>query len=272
MIFCTSNSNNTIFDNINNECQTTETQSLFIMRFLISSIIIALTMSLHAQDTLYFDQSGKKVNSAEKAFRFEVRIADPDNPDCVSISKFNSSGVKTSYVEYKSEKDQIIHGASKKWYDNGQLHRHKKYHEGELHGELLTYWADGTLRRRDNYEFGTLISGKVWDEKGVEMEYYDFQTEPEFPGGLPQLGVFLSQTLRYPPGARRKSIEGTVVVGFIVERDGRINEASIHKSVDRRLDEEALRVVKLIPAFIPGKVEGTPERFQFFLPIRFVLN
>lgn len=242
------------------------------MRILIFIALSLLVFYIQAQDTLYFDKKGKITDRPDKAHRFEVRTADPDNPDRVSVKRFNIIGLPISYIEYKSEKDRIIHGLYKEWYDNGQLKREKNYYEGEYHGELLTYWPDGALRRRDLYDHGSLVSGKIWDRDGEEMEYFDFRTEPVFPGGLENLAVILSHNLRYPTSARRRSIEGIVVIGFVVERDGQISEPFVHTSVHRSLDREALRVVKQLPYFIPGKIEGEPVRFRFFLPVRFVLD
>ena len=95
---------------------------------------------------------------------------------------------------------------------------------------------------------------------------------PVFPGGQDSLMTFLMRTMKYPKEAMDKGIEGRVLVKFIVEKDGLVNEATITKSVYPALDEEALRVVRYMPRWQPGKQSGKNVRVFFTLPISFRLN
>lgn len=83
---------------------------------------------------------------------------------------------------------------------------------------------------------------------------------------------FLGSNLRYPSIARENGIEGTVVVQFIIETDGRIADAKVVRDIGAGCGEEALRVVKAMPDWIPGKQRGREVRVQFNLPVRFQLN
>ena len=95
---------------------------------------------------------------------------------------------------------------------------------------------------------------------------------PEFPGGEDSLLMFLYENIVYPEKARIKGKEGRVMVGFIVEPDGRLTNFTILESVHPLLDNEALRVVKMMPKWKPGKKDGKFVRVQFQLPVRFVLT
>lgn len=83
---------------------------------------------------------------------------------------------------------------------------------------------------------------------------------------------FVVSELKYPKKARRKGIEGKVVVKFVIEKNGEVGEASVVSSVSPLLDEEALRVVQAMPPFRPGTQRGKPVRVMFHLPFNFALN
>lgn len=95
---------------------------------------------------------------------------------------------------------------------------------------------------------------------------------PEFPGGQEALYKFISDNILYPKDARENDIKGKVVVQFIVEKDGSVQNVEVVSGVHPLLDEEALRVVKLLPSFKPGMVNGEPVQVRMKLPITFNLE
>ena len=95
---------------------------------------------------------------------------------------------------------------------------------------------------------------------------------PEFPGGDEARLKFLRDSLKYPIDARLKGIQGRVYVTFVIERDGSISEVKLLKGIGYGCDEEAIRVVKSMPNWIPGIQDGKPVRVQFNMPLLFKLN
>lgn len=95
---------------------------------------------------------------------------------------------------------------------------------------------------------------------------------PEFKGGLEALYVFFGRTIQYNKQALEHEIEGKVHVRFIIEPDGSISNVEIAKGVDPLLDNEALRVVKSMPAWNPGIQNGEKVRVVMVLPINFVIK
>ncbi len=95
---------------------------------------------------------------------------------------------------------------------------------------------------------------------------------PEPEGGMQAVYKFISKNLKYPAKAQRMSIEGSVFVSFVVERDGSIADIQILKGIDPDCDREAARVVGKMPPWKPGKQSGRPVRVKFVLPIKFKLN
>lgn len=99
-----------------------------------------------------------------------------------------------------------------------------------------------------------------------------FVDEPaEFPGGMDALMEWLSENIIYPQEAADNDIQGKVIVRFIVEKDGSIGKAVIVKGVHKDLDRESLRVVKAMPRWEPGKIDGRSVRSYYNLPITFQL-
>ncbi|MEO8087469.1 MAG: energy transducer TonB [Bacteroidota bacterium] len=97
------------------------------------------------------------------------------------------------------------------------------------------------------------------------------QQQPQFMGGEDSLMSFLKNNLRYPEEAKLAWIQGRVFVGFLIDHTGKIKDAKILSGVNSQLDDEALRVVHMMPDWIPGKVGETSVDVQFILPIEFVM-
>jgi TonB family protein len=95
---------------------------------------------------------------------------------------------------------------------------------------------------------------------------------PSYPGGMGALMQYLSSNIKYPKEAEEKGAQGRVITSFIVEKDGSISDIKIKISVHPALDAEAIRIVKKMPKWIPGKQGGEPVRVKYTLPITFRLQ
>jgi len=107
----------------------------------------------------------------------------------------------------------------------------------------------------------------------VSNKVFDVVEEmPSFPGGQGALMAFLSSNIKYPVVAQENGVQGRVIVGFVVERDGSITDVKIMRSVDPSLDREAQRVVKAMPKWKPGKQNGSAVRVKYTVPVVFRLQ
>lgn len=95
---------------------------------------------------------------------------------------------------------------------------------------------------------------------------------PQFPGGEKEMLRFIRNNLRYPLSAQDNNIQGTVILNFVVDREGKIISIRVVKSIGFGCDEEAVRVMERMPAWTPGKQRGQPVLVSFTMPFRFVLN
>jgi TonB family protein len=125
-------------------------------------------------------------------------------------------------------------------------------------------------------ELEGIIGGRDWDDTTkLNDSTYIWQfvdIYPEFPGGEEARQKFLRDSTVYPKEAIDLNIEGTVMVQFVVEKDGSLTNFEIVRGVHPLLDEEVLRVVKMMPKWKPGEKLGKPVRVQYRMPFKFVLK
>ena len=98
------------------------------------------------------------------------------------------------------------------------------------------------------------------------------EVQPAFPGGNGALRDYLSRNIVYPEQARKDSVEGRVVVSFVIEKDGSITKPAVVRSLHPLLDAEALRVVAAMPKWSPGMTMGKKVEVKYNLPVSFKLN
>lgn len=108
-------------------------------------------------------------------------------------------------------------------------------------------------------------------DDGNDKVYDKADVAPAFPGGQAALAKFVSENMKYPAAALENNVEGRVLVQFTVGTDGAVEQAKVKRSADPALDKEALRVVRSMPRWTPGKIDGKPVRVRMVLPIVFRL-
>lgn len=110
------------------------------------------------------------------------------------------------------------------------------------------------------------------DELDKEEEIFVFvEDQPGYPGGDAARIKYLQENIKYPEIAKESGVQGTVYVTFVVEKDGKITSVKILRGIGGGCDEEAVRVIKRMPRWKPGKQRGRSVRVQFNMPVRFVL-
>ncbi len=102
--------------------------------------------------------------------------------------------------------------------------------------------------------------------------YEKAEQMPEFPGGEMELKKFVGRNLRYTAPALRKRIEGEVYVKFIIDETGRVINPAVQKGIGYGCDEEAIRVIKTLPQFTPGKQNGKPVAVYYTVPVKFAIK
>ena len=110
------------------------------------------------------------------------------------------------------------------------------------------------------------------DEREVEQIFDVVEEQASFPGGLQAMMEFLGKNTKYPEMARENGIQGRVYIQFVVYKDGSIKDVKVMKGRHATLDKEAVRVVKSMPKWVPGKQRGKSVNSRFTLPVKFKIQ
>ena len=134
-------------------------------------------------------------------------------------------------------------------------------------GATLIGCSQKTLAQTVRVNIGTDNSGTT---RYMDVYEYDCVTEkPSFPGGEAKLTEFINANREYPQDAYKQSIQGKVTCWFIVNTDGTVSNVNLLKSVWRSLDLEAMRIFSIMPAWIPGKINGISVPVRVVRTVRF---
>jgi TonB family protein len=149
------------------------------------------------------------------------------------------------------------------------------YKDGKKDGIWKYYNQSGLLDSRIIYNEDSILKEEYFIVKGDkilidENKIFDVVEEiPEFKGGIDKLYEYLNKNISYPKMAKEKGIQGRVFVQFVVWRDGSIGNIKIVRGAHETLDNEAIRVVKNMPKWDPGRLRGKAVNVRFILPIKF---
>ena len=150
-----------------------------------------------------------------------------------------------------------------------------KENENELHLILSDGKRECYIRKKETKEEYVLRQQKAQEKENAaineDMIYRDVEEMPSFPEGQGGVFGYISKNIRYPVVAEENGIQGRVLVSFIIEKDGSLTDFVIEKSVDPSLDKEAIRLVRSMPKWNPGKKDGQSVNVKYTLPITFRL-
>jgi protein TonB len=112
----------------------------------------------------------------------------------------------------------------------------------------------------------------IVEEKVEEKPFTSVEQMPQFPGGEAELMKYLGTNIKYPTIAAENGIEGRVVVRFVVNKDGAVSDAQVVRTLDASCDKEALRVIRSMPKWVPGKQNGRNVPVFYTVPVLFKLQ
>lgn len=268
-------------------------------RELLFLIFIGFIAGMSAQDTVYIDKYHAwtdKDNAVEygiitheKEHRTTVHFHTLDGR-LLGVEEYSAYGKHPennkkeglSRWVYPNGQDSIVCnyinnrpvGLSTCYYPSGQERLVRTYMK-DGRRVLMQYYESGKLRRKEVRQDNKYIEGKLYAEDGTKLEFFPYITMPQFPGGMNVLLKVLSHAIKYPKDAQKLKKEGTVIIRFIIDREGKMEGLTFVKKVYPSLDEEAMRIVEGIAAvytWIPGKEDGKPIRVKYTLPVSFHLN
>lgn len=241
-------------------------------RILLVSALVCAGIQSHSQDTLWKTTKGYIVNNRDSASYYDILYRDKSDSQRVKLISKELDGklwLERNYYPFSPK--AVLHGVYKT-YSEGQLKDERYFKDGKQDGLHITYWKNGQVRRKDIYEQGKFISGNCYTDSGADTTWFAFEVAASFPNGTDSLHRFLRRNFYYPPEARNERIQGTVIVKFMIDKDGYVTDIVVERSVHPTLDKEAIRIVKKMPQWTPGIQEGRPVKTVFRLPVVFRIN
>ena len=246
-------------------------------KVLLSLFVIFLSFNVFSQDTLiqYFDKQNKKVKKKAKTDYYKKIVQKSDS--IWYMEKYNAGDTILYSATYKTKNFETKNGYYKKYFSNGTIQNEGNYINNEKTGDWIYYHENGKIEKKGIFEKGKWKDVPLcYNENGNEIDgvFYPIEltTKPEFPGGDNEMLKFISRTVKYPENSKEQCISGTVYISFIIDKKGKLSEEKIIRSVSSDIDEECLRVVSLFPDFKPGKINETPVKVFYVVPIKFMLH
>jgi len=154
---------------------------------------------------------------------------------------------------------------------NDELIEEGDFKDGVKDGIWTGRYKTGKSSYTETYQLNKLVSGEsvVLEKK---YPYTSLFEGPQFKGGIQKFYQFIGSSLRYPTDAVRGNNTGTVILNFLIDYDGKISDIQIKQSASESLDDEAKRVLRLSPVWIPAKERGIPVSVRYTIPIKFSTN
>jgi TonB family protein len=246
------------------------------MNISVTLFFLFTIQSVIGQDTTFFNNKWKPVKKRSESTFIYVVIRNKNYPDSAIEKTFYKNGnIRYERFYYAFDKG-LQYGKDRKWYENGNLHEIADYDGKEVHGRLLTYWDNGNLRRNDSLIKGKFVSGKCFTRQGKDTSHFEYTVMPFldcYPGTeLDDHLDFISKNLKYPPISKKNKIQGDVYIRMTIESDGSVTNAKIDTGINSELNKEALRVVRSMPKWVPGSIDGVPSKFYLSIPVSFDLS
>ena len=214
---------------------------------LFCILAFSLPQIIFSQQRIYLDQEGNEVDStAEFSKYFELTVRENG---WTYVKEYNDERRLRSEGAYSvySEKERIREGQHRNYRsESGELWYIETCALGEQQ-QLESYYPGGKVKRRETYENGKFKSGACFTESGEEMPFTRFWAKPEYPGGDTALLTFLNSNVKYPARARENGIEGTVVLSFVVQKDGSVTDIEVVKGVGGGCTAEAQLTTSAAP-------------------------
>jgi TonB family protein len=199
----------------------------------------------------------------------EETIVDPLNE--VVMGKSNTIGISEKQTQ------NVVDGISISEYvlDSGGNTSEDKITSEEVQNSSTQARMQPTMAKKGRSALSTESKSTINPESLSDSTLNVFtvvDTQPEYPGGMEALDKHLLENISYPDSAKNLGIQGTVFVSFIVKKSGKVDNAKVVRGIGGGCDEEALRIVKSMPEWIPGEQRGKPVNTEIVLPIKFKLD
>ncbi|WP_114777650.1 energy transducer TonB [Botryobacter ruber] len=246
------------------------------LRRALLILCVLVSVQVMAQERQYYNTYWEKVAKGKAIYYGTEELIQAGTPVVKVTRYFLETDTKQSEVNYAADAykagKEIKSGEYKIWNKDGKLVMRQNFVNNKRNDSLITYYESGRVKRIELYENGKMLEGTVFAEDGAKLPYFPYEVMPQFPGGEKALFVFLAQNIKYPKAAIMDKASGSVLVSFIVEKDGKVKDIKVKKSVHPAIDAEAVRVIAEMPTWVPGEQDGEPISVRNTLPVKFTIK
>lgn len=240
-------------------------RALFTFSLILSSYII------QGQDTVYLNKNYSEVdkNQAEyyRVIHKGTKVSDLVIKETYFITSNKESEIYTLYDPLKKIEDTLSFSYAKTWYKNGNLKSVICSKDGKYSDTLKTYWVNGSLKRKDLFKEGKLINGHCYDSLGLEINHFDYEILPQYPGGERNLLSTIGQKIQMPQFIRDNGLKIRVIVRFAIDENGNVTNVSMLEGYNKEVNDAAIKVISQLRKFKPGFVDGMPTKVWYMVPI-----
>ena len=266
-------------------------------------LLLVFTLVGKSQEKIFYNQNGDVVSNFQEAKYYKITLQNMPDSNHFKIKAYFKSGIIKSEVDYlvsdsklnnkneftyldwfhildhQKDINRLLRVTDNKvlpyldWFNKLVLHKNINRFFEVVDGKVLTYYESGKLKRNDLFTNNNLINGKCYNQNGKEIAHFDYEVKPRFKNGEDSLKHFIGKHIYYPTSAGESSIQGKVIVAFVVEKDGSLSSFKVLRSLDPEFDKIALDAVKLTTKkWNPGLLDGEPSNFITVIPVSFRLE
>ena len=261
---------------------------------IVTFTFLSLTCFAQKEKRIYFDCTWKKTKKSNASYYRVVQKITNGNSKAFLVKDYQINDTLQMEGVYKDKKLRIRDGHFVFYHENGKVSEDRRYENGTEEGLAVFYYEtgiksaeipyvkgkyqgmarwcyeNGQVASIENYENDSLVSFELFNEDGTrDTTTKNPSCEAEFPGGKKALQQYLAGNVSYPQEAVDRGIEGKSYVQFVINKDGTVSNVKVTKSAHPLLDAEAVRVVREMPAWAPGKIHNRGVSSYFSLPVNF---
>ena len=243
------------YDSSYEEESSTSRKWVYLLICVLASILIG-------GGIIAYNKLSKPGSEAVSTERANANFQQNDEQDMLQ----NDEGESEESSNKEKTDESIVENGTKQ--EQSALQSTKELKAEEQSKKAISDEGQAKTSRQESAQSTSKSESPKADDKNV---YDVVESMPIFPGGQGGLVSWLSQNIKYPAVAVENGIQGRVTVSFVVEKNGSISNVNVVKSVDPSLDNEAVRVVRSMPRWTPGKQNGQPVRVKYTIPVNFKL-
>ena len=252
------------------------------MKNILSLLFTLFVLSTYGQtknDTIWYAANWQRTTYSKVKAIYGIK--DYDETGRGMATYYYKNGTLHSHQnEFKDLKD----GLCIWYYNNGKKSTEAYYKNDTVHGELKKYTEEEQLKYIHLYDMGKIVKKTDYNLKTgqpilrdqpitTEEAIMEFpEIEAQFSGGTAAMQEWIATNVQYPQEAITMNEQGRVYLSFIIEPNGEITNIVVERGVSESLDEEAIRLIKSMPNWIPAEVKGKKVRAKCRLPINFTLT